>query len=142
MSDAGPAAPAGVHHVAVIVRALSEVEAFYREVLMLPVLRRWPADPAGAPGGPERSVWLDAGGGVFLALERAVAGDAGAAPNDQDLGFQMVALRIAASERGAWEQRLASAGVAVYRRTSYTLYVRDPEGNRVGLSHWPHEANA
>jgi hypothetical protein len=26
---------------------------------------------------------------------------------------------------------------AVYHQTDYTLCVRAPEGNRVGLSHWP-----
>jgi len=24
-------------------------------------------------------------------------------------------------------------------RTRWTLYLRDPEGNRIGLSHYPHE---
>ena len=44
---------------------------------------------------------------------------------------------IAASERDAWEAHLTAAGLAIAHRTDYTLYVRDPEGNRVGLSHWP-----
>ena len=140
-----PAASAahGVHHLAILVRDLAAAEAFYGGLLGLPVLRRWPADPAVA-GGPERSIWLDAGGGAFLALERAPEGAPAAAAAPADAGLHLFALSIAPAERGAWERRFAAAGVAVYRRTDYTVYVRDPEGNRVGLSHWPHrhgEAN-
>ena len=133
MSGAQPAAPSGVHHVAVLVRNLAAAEAFYGGVLGLPVLRRWPADPA-LPAGPERSIWLDTGGGDFLALERA-GDDADTTAGGS--GLHLFALRIPAGDRAAWEKRLASAGVAIYRRTDYTVYVRDPEGNRVGLSHWP-----
>ena len=43
--------------------------------------------------------------------------------------------------RGDWERRLAEAGAPVESRTPFTLYVRGPEGNRVGLSHWPHAAD-
>ena len=127
-------APHGVHHLAILVRDLAAAEAFYGGLLGLPVLRRWPADPAVARG-PERSIWLDAGGGAFLALERAP--DGAPAGDPDSVGLHLVALRIGAGERGAWERRFAAAGVTVYRRTDYTLYVRDPEGNRVGLSHWP-----
>ena len=39
----------------------------------------------------------------------------------------------------AAHQHIAERGVAVVHRTRFTLYVQDPEGNRVGLSHHPHE---
>jgi len=127
----------GLHHLAIQVADLAGCERFYREVLGLPVLRRWP-DPAGG----DRSVWLDAGGGAFLALERAGASPApGDAPwKDGRPGLHLVALRIAAAERAGWERRLAEEGVEVVARTGWTLYLRDPEGNRVGLSHHPEEA--
>ena len=53
--------------------------------------------------------WLDLGDGAFLAR----------------------------SEREAWIAKLAQAGYPVYQQTEHTIYVRDPEGNRIGLSHWP-----
>ncbi len=130
-------APGGVHHLAVAVRDLVATTAFYQEVLGLPVLRRWPAADGG-PVGVLRSVWLDLGGGAFLALERT--DDRAPARDDQTPGFQMIALRIAPAARADWEARFAAAGVPVVHRTAYTIYVRDPEGNRVGLSHWPEEA--
>ena len=35
--------------------------------------------------------------------------------------------------------RLEEAGIAIEVRTPYTLYVRDPDGRRVGLSSYPDE---
>jgi catechol 2,3-dioxygenase-like lactoylglutathione lyase family enzyme len=128
-------APDALHHVAIQVRDLARAERFYRGLLGLEVLRRWPDERGG-----ERSVWL-ALGDAFLALERA-AGDVEArAFRDERPGLHLVALRIRADERSGWEARLAGAGVAVVHRTEFTLYVQDPEGNRVGLSHWPERAS-
>jgi glyoxylase I family protein len=123
--------PTCIHHVALKVADLARAEAFYASLLGLPVLRRWPT----ADGQAERSLWLDLGQGAFLALERADAG--GAAKDEGSPGLHLLALGIARGEREAWEARLAQAGFPVYQRTDYTIYVRDPEGNRVGLSHWP-----
>ena len=44
----------GVHHFAIQVRDLVAAERFYCGVLGLAVVRRWPA-----PGGGERSLWVD-----------------------------------------------------------------------------------
>jgi hypothetical protein len=38
------------------------------------------------------------------------------------------------------EAQLKARGVAVVSRSAYTLYIEDPEGNRLGLSHWPDPA--
>jgi len=134
------AAPGGVHHVAIAVRDLAELERFYTRVLGLSVLRRW---PTAGDEARDRSVWLDLGSGAFLALERVADAEVsgqGAASPDHAHGYLMIALRIPRAARPAWEARLASAGVAIVHRTAYTLYVVDPEGNRVGLSHWPDAA--
>jgi len=132
--------PRGFHHVAIQVRDLRDAERFYRDVLGLGVLRRWPARDGQAG---ERSVWLDVGDGSFLALEVVASGPtAGRDDRDTRPGLHLVALRIERAARESWERRLAAAGVPVEARTAFTLYVRDPEGNRVGLSHWPDEAGA
>jgi glyoxylase I family protein len=123
------------HHLAIQCADLAACERFYRDVFGLPVLRRWPRDDGG-----DRSVWLALGEGAappFLALERA---DAPAEPRpfvDVRPGLHLLALAIPAAERGAWEARLAAAGVPIVHRTGFTLYVQDPEGNRIGLSHHP-----
>jgi hypothetical protein len=126
--------PSHIHHVAVKVADLCRAEAFYVGVLGLPVLRRWPLPD----GGGERSLWLDLGAGAFLALERA---DRIETEKSEDApGIHLIALRIPSSEREAWLTKLAMAGHPSYQQTDYTIYVRDPEGNRIGLSHWPESA--
>jgi catechol 2,3-dioxygenase-like lactoylglutathione lyase family enzyme len=133
--DAGMTAPLAVHHLAVTVRDLDRAEAFYTSLLGLPVLRRWD-DAAGAP----RSVWLGLAGGAFLAVEKAAADAPLAAREPPPPGWHCVVLGIPRAEREAWCAKLAAAGVAVERETAYTLFVRDPEGNLLGLSHWPDAA--
>ncbi len=122
-----------LHHVAIQCRDLGACERFYREVLGLAVLRRWPRD-----GGGDRSVWLALEDG-FLALERADEEPAPGPWRDGKAGLHLLALRIAPGERRAWEARLEACGVPVVHRTRWTIYVRDPEGNRVGLSHHPED---
>jgi catechol 2,3-dioxygenase-like lactoylglutathione lyase family enzyme len=122
------------HHLAIQCVDLERQERFYREVLGLTVLRRWPREEGG-----DRSVWLGLGGG-FLALERALESMPGTPWRDDRAGIHLLALRIAPGERAAWEDRLARHHVPVVHRTRWTLYVRDPEGNRIGLSHHPEEA--
>jgi catechol 2,3-dioxygenase-like lactoylglutathione lyase family enzyme len=113
------------------------MEAFYGGVLGLSVLRRWQGEDGEGEDG-ERSIWFDLHDGGFLAVER-VAGTPRAREGfyTDDLGIHLVALAIKRGDRDAWEAHLTAAGVPIVHRTDYTLYVRDPEGNRVGLSHWP-----
>jgi glyoxylase I family protein len=126
-----------VSHVAIAVRDLPACEAFYTSVLGLPVQRRWPRIQGG-----DRSVWLDLGAGAFLALERADSPAAEPRPPGPVQGYVLLALTIEVGDRAAWEESLAASGVPVVRRTPYTIYVEDPEGNRIGLSHWPTPASS
>ncbi|HET7825442.1 MAG TPA: VOC family protein [Anaeromyxobacter sp.] len=129
--------PLAFHHVAIQCADLARCERFYGDVLGLAVLRRWPRE-----GGGDRSVWLavDGGGEGFLALERADEAPEPRPWRDGKAGLHLVALRIDASERAAWEDRLRAAGVAVVHRTRWTIYFLDPEGNRIGLTHYPKDA--
>jgi catechol 2,3-dioxygenase-like lactoylglutathione lyase family enzyme len=126
--------PTAVHHIAIQVRDLARVERFFVQTLGLAVLRRWPAQD----GQGERSLWLDLGAGAFLALEKS-SSEGGPHATD-DPGLHLLALRIERAERQAWIDRLAKAGVPIYDRTDFTIYCKDPEGNRIGLSHWPDPA--
>jgi catechol 2,3-dioxygenase-like lactoylglutathione lyase family enzyme len=131
----------GLHHLAIQCADLERCERFYRDVLGLRVLKRWPREE----GGGDRSVWLAAGDGPeapFIALERADRGPEDRGWRDGRAGLHLAAFRIPARERSGWEERLAAAGVEVVDRSRWTLYVRDPEGNRIGLSHHPDDYGA
>ncbi len=122
-----------VHHLAVVAMDLERAAKFYVDVLGLRELRRW-----DDPQGRLRSIWCELGGCAFLAIERAEHEE----PRRDDVapGFHCVALGIRPDERELWRERLTRANVEVFRESSYTLYVRDPEGNIVGLSHFPDAA--
>ncbi|MGO9765980.1 MAG: VOC family protein [Myxococcaceae bacterium] len=122
----------GVHHLALQVRALAPMVAFYRDVLGLPVLAEHRAQD-----GQLHSVWMGLSG-AFLALETVVAEAPAATPfRNRSPGWFLVALRIAPEERNQVRAELERAQVTVEHETRWTLYVRDPEGNRLALSHHP-----
>jgi catechol 2,3-dioxygenase-like lactoylglutathione lyase family enzyme len=121
----------GVHHLAVKVRDLARAETFWCGALGLQVMRRH-ADEGGAP----RAIWLALEGGAFLAVERAEAGEP--LPEDAAPGWHCIALGIGPAEREGWRTRLTERGHPIVRETAYTLYVRDPDGAIVALSHYPH----
>jgi glyoxylase I family protein len=126
---------AGFHHLAIQVRDLERAVRFYVDVLGLTEQRRHHRDD-----GSLRSVWLDVPGGGFIALE-GCTGEVPAEDFRRDRpGLLLLALRIDPASRAEVERELESRGVSVVHRTRWTLYVRDPEGNRIGLSHHPVDA--
>ena len=123
-----------LHHLAIQVQDLPRMEAFYRDLFELPVRARWPDGQGG-----ERAVWLGLDGG-FLALEKVPPGAERARAggwNDPRPGYFVLALGIDVGARQAWVSRLGAAGLAIERRTAYSLFFRDPEGNRLAVSHHP-----
>lgn len=118
-----------VHHLAVCTTDLAASERFYVDVLGLPVRRRWYRED-----GTPRAIWLELGEGAFLALEEV---DGGPARVDESEGWHCVALRITPSERSRWVEQLGAAGHPLVRESDFTIYVRDPGGALVGLSHFP-----
>lgn len=109
-----------IHHVALRTAALERLEAFYCGVLGLRVVRR-------APG----RVWLDAAGALVM-LEQKEQGEPGIPVNCKEF----LAFAIAPSERAARRAALEAAAIPVEAETEFTLYFRDPDGRRVGLSHY------
>src|SRR4051812_1392021 len=119
----------GLHHVAIQVLDVEKVAAFYRDVLALPERARHLRDD-----GSLRSIWIEVSSdGSFLAIEELRPGTRGT------LGHSLVALRISRDERAAWLAHFEKLGVTVEKQTRWTLYVKDPEGNVIGLSHHPHD---
>lgn len=109
-----------IHHVALRTADLPRLEAFYAGLLGLSVLSR-------APG----RVWLRADGSILM-LENKDRDEPEVPVNCKEL----LAFAIDASERPARKRALVAAHVAIEAETQWTLYFRDPDGRRVGLSHY------
>jgi glyoxylase I family protein len=121
-----------LHHLALGTRDVSRIAAFYRDVLELPELTRHEH-----PDGSLRSVWLELGGALLMiefseASPRRVEG-IGAGPF-------LIALAAPLEEQQRFEAKLAAAGCVVESRTEWTLYSRDPDGNRIALSAYPSQS--
>jgi glyoxylase I family protein len=110
-----------LHHIAFRTDDLARLEAFYAGTLGLTITKR----------DGTRSVWL-ASADVVLMLEQRGRDE----PHVPAGTMEMLAFAISADERALYTQRLAAAGIAVESQTPFTLYVRDPDGRRVGLSHY------
>lgn len=118
-----------LHHIALGARDVEAVARFYREVLGLPEVARH----SGADGAL-RSIWLASGASVLMverteALERRVQG-VGAGPF-------LIAFAVTPAERVEVERALEQGGVPIESRSAQSSYFRDPEGNRVAVSHYP-----
>jgi protein-L-isoaspartate(D-aspartate) O-methyltransferase len=124
--------PLGPHHLAIQVRDLAASEQFYSGMLGLRVVQRWPWDD-GRPG--ERALWLQLGD-MFVALESCTEPSRKSDFKDPHAGLHLFAMRIPPGERATWEEKL---GDRLVHRSKWTLYIRDPDGNRIGLSHHPHD---
>jgi catechol 2,3-dioxygenase-like lactoylglutathione lyase family enzyme len=114
----------GLHHLALRVADLERSLAFYRDRLGLSEVRR-----EVVPGGASGSVWL-AADDVLLMLETRLRGAGPEAGSGHLLAFRV-------DDLATWEARLSAAGIAIEDRTAHTLYLRDPDGHRVGLSAFP-----
>ncbi|RDV39499.1 hypothetical protein DV096_02700 [Bradymonadaceae bacterium TMQ3] len=122
----------GLHHIALGAREVEEVARFYCEAFGLRELTRHRNED-----GTLRSVWLDLNPGVLMVEhtrdERPQVEGVGAGPF-------LLAFAIAVEERESLRRRLESMGSEVEDESTYSLYARDPEGNRVAVSHYPHPA--
>lgn len=109
-----------IHHIALRVTDLERSRRFYHDVLGLELVT--PEEQRS----PSRSLWLRAGD-VVLMLEPELRGRGAEKGSGHVLSF-------AVEELEELEARLLCAGVSVDDRTEKTLFVRDPDGHRVGLS--------
>jgi catechol 2,3-dioxygenase-like lactoylglutathione lyase family enzyme len=111
-----------IHHVAFRTRDLERLERFYVDVLELRLLER----------KGDRAVWLAIGDAILM-LERADEGE----PTVPKGSMEFLAFDIAPHARVGYLARLGEAGVAIEAESDFTIYFRDPDGRRIGLSHHP-----
>jgi catechol 2,3-dioxygenase-like lactoylglutathione lyase family enzyme len=109
-----------IHHIALRSPEPERSARFYRDVLGLGEIRR------ETQNGELRSVWLSLEDAVLM-VERTLRGTGPESGSGHLLAFAVDDLLI-------WEKRLQDHGIAVDDRTTYTLYIHDPDGHRIGLS--------
>jgi catechol-2,3-dioxygenase len=108
---------------------VENVARFYRQAFGLPERERFiNAD------GTLRSIWL-AAGATLLMVE--LTSDAPRHVEGVGSGPFLLAFQTPPGERAELEARLQSLGAKVDSRTDFSSYTRDPEGNRVAISHHP-----
>ena len=110
----------GIHHVALRVQDCAISAQFYERAFGLREVRR--VESSGAL----RAVWLGAGETVLM-LELSLRGDGPPEGSGHVLVFPTADLAAA-------EERFKALGIEVKDRTASTLYVRDPDGHRAGVS--------
>jgi len=108
-----------VHHLALRTRDVAALAAFYHDVLGLEVVR----------DALPHSLWLALGPGAVLMIEAREAGEPAVPAGSMELfavGVEDAAretIRVRALERGCYDGE-----------TAFTVYLRDPDGRRVGAS--------
>lgn len=129
--DPHPPAPPRVHHLALGAVDVEGVAGFYASLFGLRERTRH-HDGDGAL----RSIWLELDGGAVLMIERRSAAPR-PKPAGVDDGLFLLAFSGDEADREAFAARCHGRGVAIEDRTAHTLYVRDPEDNRVAFSSHP-----
>lgn len=107
-----------IHHLALRTRDLDRLEAFYTQLGFERVRVQ-----------PGYSVWLRAGDAVLM-LEVAEHEE----PHLVATSRELIAFAVNTEERARTETLLGTMGVAIEDRTEHTLYFRDPDGRRIGVS--------
>src|SRR5690348_4003618 len=105
-----------VHHVALRTKQLARLVRFYRDVLGLRVTRETP-----------RSTWL-AMGRAILMIERAEKKEPSIPRNTKEF--------LCFGVRTKRDVSRLKARVRVEDETEFTVYFRDPDGRRVGISRY------
>lgn len=115
-----------IHHIAFRCEDLDRTERFYRELFGLKPYR---VTPAG-------SRWISLGENTVLMLEQRAEGEPPLANGAMDF----FALATDSSGLVEFAARCAKAGISIEHSTEFTVYVRDPDGRRVGASSYQFES--
>lgn len=108
--------------------------AFYRDILGLPEVEKWPA--------PRPGVWLSLGRNEVLGLWPPTSGGEGVAIAGSRGGSHVhFAIYVDAGSLPTWLQRLERAGIKVegpveFAHGNRSIFVADPDGNVVELGDW------
>ena len=118
-----------LNHIAIKSTQVEAPDDSYRTVLELPLLKTF-TDANGI-----RSIWLSLGTSVLM-LERSDY-DKQITPSEffvDKPGYHLLALTVSIKKQSALRARLRDFAIRIEHESEYTIYFRDPDGNRIGLS--------
>lgn len=113
---------------------LEQSIAFYRDLLRLPEVEKWPA--------PRVAVWLSLGRNEVLGLWPADSGGEGVGIAGSRGGSHVhFAIYVEPGSLRAWQELLEHAGIKVegpvdFAHGNRSIFVSDPDGNVVELGDW------
>jgi catechol 2,3-dioxygenase-like lactoylglutathione lyase family enzyme len=111
-----------IHHLAFRSTHVPTTKDFYERVLGMKTLRTT----------EQGSVWLATGDAVLMIEARGQSEPEIPAGSMEFTGFAVDALAKAHVRHA-----LATSGVAIEHETEHTVYFRDPDGRRIGVSDYP-----
>lgn len=117
-----------LHHLALGALDVARLAEFYRQAFGLELDREH-----RSVDGTLRSIWLRVGS-LVLMIERTDAPSRWV--ETVGVGPFLLAFSVTELERREVEARLERLGAPIESRTDYTSYARDPEGNRIAISHF------
>ena len=118
-----------LHHIALGACDVRRVAAFYREAFSLVELDRHLDEK-----GDLRSIWLEIDSAILM-IEKTT--DKPRPIDGVGAGPFLLAFSVDTDKKSALEARLNSLGAPIEDRSDFSSYTRDPEGNRVAISHYP-----
>ena len=110
-----------VHHIAFRTEDPEALSHFYENVLGLARIREQPG----------YSIWFDLGASVLM-LEKRSEGEPSIRPDSMD----MIAFQVSEVQRQVLGEKLVQYGAEIEDAGQYTTYFRDPDGRRIGISHY------
>ncbi|MBL8018843.1 MAG: VOC family protein [Leptospirales bacterium] len=122
-----------LHHIALVAQDVARVADFY-ELLGFKRMNEQ-QDDLGI-----RSIWLKMDEAILM-IERADMASVKpiAGFHDRAPGYHLIAFRIRRDEKDAWMTKLSALRIPIVYFTDYTMYLMDPERNRIGLSFYGEE---
>lgn len=113
-----------LHHIAIRTGDVDGTLQFYTTMLGLEVVR----------DQRPRSAWLGLSDGSVIMVEARGAGE----PQIPDGTLELMAFRVSTAAKAAVRERAIGAG-CFDGETEHTVYLRDPDGRRLGVSTFPLE---
>jgi len=111
-----------LHHIAIRTGDIDAALGFYTRIMGLRVVR----------DHRPRSVWLGLSDGSLLMIEARGDGE----PKVPAGSMELIAFRVSREGKLAVRERARAAG-CFDGETDHTVYLRDPEGRRLGVSTFP-----